>query len=141
MPKHNFRLALAGVGMVAAISCLAFIFPIAEQNASDKDSELTLLMRNMYADAANMRAAVKKRQKPVPAVPHEQILTAAASDPEKIASPTYTAFAQAYLKALDALQEGAPKQRPALYKALIDQCMDCHTSFCPGPKMLIKNLY
>ncbi len=141
MLKHNLRLVLAGIGIVAAISCLAFVFPIAEQSTSDKDSELSLLMRNMYTDAVNMRTAVKKRQKPVPAVPHEQILTAAASDPAKVAAPTYTTFAQAYLKALKALQEGTPKQRPALYKALIDQCMDCHTSFCPGPKMLIKNLY
>ncbi len=132
---------MVGISIVASMLCLAFAFPPAEKSAFDKDSELTLLMRDMYADAASMRSAVKKRQKPVPAVPHEQILTAAASDPEKIATPAYATFAQAYLKALKALEEGAPKQRPALYKALIDQCMDCHTSFCPGPKMLIKNLY
>jgi hypothetical protein len=143
MVQHSQRLRPLFAFALIAFSVYALSFtnatPLAAKAGSD--SELTLLMREMYDDAAKMKTAVNKRKKVVPSVNHELMLKAAATEPEKVASPAYAALAQAYLKALNSLQEGSPADAPALYKNLIDSCMSCHSAFCPGPKTRIKNLY
>lgn len=133
-------------GIAVFVCLLSFTAPLPANRTANNlhpetDSELVLLMRVMYDDAAKMKTAVNKRKKVVPRVNHELMLSAAATEPEKVASPAYKALADAYLKALKSLQEASPADAPALYKNLIDSCMSCHSAFCPGPKTRIKNLY
>ncbi len=134
-------------GIAAFVCLLSFTAPLPANRAANNlmnpetDSELVLLMRAMYDDAAKMKTAVNKRKKVAPRVNHELMLSAAATEPEKVASPAYEALADAYLKALKSLQEASPADAPAMYKNLIDSCMSCHSAFCPGPKTRIKNLY
>lgn len=136
--------------LFALIAAAVFVMSFTEKTAAPvkksatqltADSELTLLMREMYDDVAKMKTAVKRRKKPTPAVDHERMLKATPSVPAKTAAPAYPALAQSYLKALQALQEADAAQAPMLYKSLIDSCMSCHSVFCPGPKMRIQNLY
>jgi cytochrome c556 len=140
--QQSFRPLFVFALIVAAVFALSFTAkPADAAPLSKEDSELTLLMRQMYDDVANMKTAVKRRKKPTPAVAHERMLKATASEPAKTASPAYAALAQSYLKALQALQDANPADAPALYKNLVDSCMSCHSAFCPGPKMRIQNLY
>lgn len=127
---------------VIAMSVFALSFA-SQQPVEDHaaDSELTLLMRKMYDDTALIKSAVKKRQKPVPAIQHKHLLTAVATEGKQTKSPAYQAMGQAYLKALDELLNASPKDAKDRYKKLIDSCMSCHTAFCPGPKMRIEKLY
>lgn len=136
---HLFRPAFLFAAVAMSVFALSFAAQPAENNAAD--SELTLLMRQMYYDTAMMKSAVKKRQKPVPGVQHNQLLSAVATEGKQTKSPAYQAMGQAYLKALEELLVAAPKDAKDRYKKLIDSCMSCHTAFCPGPKMRIEKLY
>lgn len=129
--------------LFAAIAMSVFVLSFAAKPAENNtaDSELTLLMRQMYDDAAMMKSAIKKRQKPVPGIQHVQLLSAVATEGKQTKSPAYQAMGQAYLKALDDLLAATPKESAGCYKKLIDSCMSCHTAFCPGPKMRIEKLY
>lgn len=134
-----FRPALVFTTIAAAVFALSFTAEPAPVSLAD--SELTLLMRRMYDDTALMKTAVKKRKKPVPGVPHAQLLTAIATEGKQTQSPAYQAMGQAYLQALDDLMKATPDQAKDRYKKLIDSCMSCHTAFCPGPKVRIEKLY
>jgi hypothetical protein len=136
---HLFRPAFLFAAVALSVVALSFTAPTA--NTSVGDSELTLLMRQMYDDTALMKVAVKKRQKPVPGVQHDQLLSAVATEGKQTKSPAYQAMGQAYLKALNELLTAAPNEAKDRYKNLIDSCMSCHTTFCPGPKMRIEKLY
>lgn len=105
------------------------------------DSELALLMRAMYEDAAQMKAAIDRGETPKPSLDHEALLTAAATEPEKAASPTYQVHARSYLQALKGLQQADAPQAAVLFKGMVDSCMGCHTALCPGPRVRIKKLY
>jgi cytochrome c556 len=128
---------------VYALSCAAKPAP-AESAAPinpNGDSELALLMRAMYDDAAQMKAAIARGEQPVPAIAHEALLTAAATEPEKAASPTYQVFARSYLQTLKALEGSEIALASALFRNIVDSCMSCHDALCPGPKMRIQHLY
>lgn len=137
-PKLRPLFAFAMIAFSAYALSFTNKAPLAAK--ANSESELTLLMREMYDDVAKMKTAVNKRKKVVPRVNHELMLKAVATEPEKVASPAYEALAQAYLKALKSLQQASPADAPVMYKNLIDSCMSCHSAFCPGPKTRIKNL-
>lgn len=105
------------------------------------DSELALLMRAMYDDAAQMKKAIENGEQPVSKLDHEKMLTASATEPEKAASDTYKIHAQSYLQTLKALEKADVAEAQVLFKDMVDSCMGCHTALCPGPKMKIKHLY
>ena len=105
------------------------------------DSELALLMRAMYDDAAQMKKAIKNGEQPVSQLDHEKILTASATEPEKAASDTYKVHAHSYLQTLKALEKADIAEAEVLFKDMVDSCMGCHTALCPGPKVRIKKLY
>lgn len=105
------------------------------------DSELALLMRAMYDDAAQMKAAIERGEQPKPAIDHTRMLTAGATEPEKAASDTYRNWAQAYLQTVQALQNGDRELAPQLFDNLVGNCMGCHSDLCPGPRMRIQHLY
>jgi hypothetical protein len=105
------------------------------------DSELALLMRAMFDDAAQMKAAIERGEQPKPSIDHTKLLTASATEPEKAASPEYHSWAQAYLQMIEALQNGETALAPQLYESMVDNCMGCHTALCPGPKVRIRKLY
>ena len=67
------------------------------------DSELALLMRQMFEDGEAMKAALDSGKLPKLTKDHMKMLTVEATEPEKAASPEYKAFAQSYLQTLEAL--------------------------------------
>lgn len=105
------------------------------------DSELALLMRAMYDDAAQMKKAIENGEQPVSQLDHDKMLTASATEPEKAASDTYKVHAQSYLQTLKALEKADIAEAQVLFKDMVDSCMGCHTALCPGPKMKIRHLY
>lgn len=140
---HPFTvLALIAVS-VYALSCAAEAATNTESQASlnpNGDSELALLMRAMYDDAAQMKAAIDRGEQPVPSIDHAKLLTASATEPEKAASDTYKTWAQAYLHTVEALQNGDLEMASGHYDNMVGNCMGCHTDLCPGPKVRIRKL-
>lgn len=105
------------------------------------DSELALLMRDMFDDCMAMKEAIYDGGAPSFSHDPQAIFTAHATEPEKAASPEYQALGKAYLAAARAYESAAPEERKAYFQGVIHTCMACHQELCPGPTRKIRRLY
>ncbi len=105
------------------------------------DSELTLLMRKMYDDADSIKQSIKNNTGNITEefiAELELVHTATPSDP-KLNNPAFTAFNELLIteaKALKNQKEGKVEG----FNRLVNKCIDCHKTFCPGPIPRIKKL-
>ena len=104
------------------------------------DSELALLMREMFEEAERVKQQIANKEPITFTIDYEKVLTAHATEPEKAASATYKAFANSYLQNMQALQTANPSEVGPLYTRMVDNCMNCHQALCPGPMVKIKKL-
>jgi|SRR5690606_11919191 len=103
------------------------------------DSELAVVMREMHGDAKVVRGSIIDA-KPLPPLPEGQarMLSAWPTDPD-VRGPEFDALARDYLGVLEDLHaEGADPH--ASFDQLVDACVGCHQSFCPGPISAIEKL-
>lgn len=133
------HLKLTSFAFLAAILALACTGD--KQLNPNGDSELALLMRKMYDDALATKQRVQNGGSASVAADVEKILTAKATEPEKVASPEYAQFAQAYLASVKSLEGVSAAESPAHFTGMVNACMNCHEALCPGPTRRIKNLY
>jgi hypothetical protein len=105
------------------------------------DSELAILMREMYEEGERIKKEIEEGKKPTIKVDYRKMLTAEATEPEKAASDTYHAFTQAYFGIMESLEEATAEEAPKIFIKMVDNCMECHQQLCPGPRMRIKKLY
>lgn len=119
---------------------------LAEQSGKGKGanpnaaSELAKLMRNMYDKGQAVKKQIQEGEPKLDIDLFQGIHTATATDPT-VRTPEFDGFAnawQASMRELGGCQEG---ERPKMFNMMVDNCMSCHTAFCPGPKMRIKKLY
>lgn len=111
------------------------------KNKSTTDSELTLLMREMFDDGLKMKEQIINGENPEILDKAKRLLSSHSTDPEVALSDTYKLFAQSYLNALEALEEAPLETRKKQYEIMVTSCMNCHQKLCPGPMMRIKKLY
>lgn len=104
------------------------------------DSELALLMREMYDEARRIKKQVADGEPVTITLDHEKILTAHATEPDKAASETFKAFASSYLQAIEKLKVAPPEGRVVIYDQMVGSCMGCHQMLCPGPIARIRHL-
>lgn len=105
------------------------------------DSELALLMRAMFDDGIKMKDQVKEGKIPQSVLEYEKIHTAAATEPEKAASPAYKAYSDQFLSIVKKLKTSEEDQVEHFYTQLVHSCMGCHQAMCPGPMVKIKKMY
>lgn len=104
------------------------------------DSELALLMRQMFDDGMRVREQIKNGQSVEIQVDFEKILTAKATNPEKMQPAEYPHFAGSYVEAMKALRDAPANEVQERYTAVVATCMNCHENTCPGPTVRIKKL-
>lgn len=104
------------------------------------DSELALMMREMYEDGQRMKKEVLAGNKPEVLEKFRQIHEARATEPEKIATEQYRLYADAYLNALQILDNSGMEELESSYSAVVESCMNCHRAVCPGPMVRIEKL-
>lgn len=105
------------------------------------DSELALLMRDLFDEGMAAKAAIAEGRQPVFRLDPQDIFTAHATEPAKAASPEYQALGKAYLAAARALETAEPGERKAYYQGVVHSCMACHEQLCPGPTRKIRRMY
>ncbi len=105
------------------------------------DSELALLMRDMFDEGMLIKQQIKEGKKPKLISSFETIHSAQATEPEKAASAEYKAYADSYLASLNALKSTSLEDSPQAYNGMVQSCMACHSALCPGPKVKIKKLF
>lgn len=105
------------------------------------DSELALLMREMHDDGLETKKQLLAGKTAEINVKYEKLFTAKATEPEKVASPEYAAYATIYETAVKNFLERSGNEQVDSYKTMVDACMNCHQQICPGPMVKIKKLY
>jgi hypothetical protein len=105
------------------------------------DSELALLMRDMFDDGMRMKGQIENGDKLEVLANFEKIHTVQATEPEKAASKKFKMYADAYLNLLEQLKISSQEGTIDLYQALVENCMSCHRAMCPGPMVRIKKMF
>ncbi len=101
-------------------------------------SELALIMRGMYDNMELVNAHLKAGEE----VPdsllqgYDGMLTAEATNPEEIDSH-YFGFANGWLSELKVMRKNPTLEN---HNNVMNACVNCHQSFCPGPIPKIKRL-
>jgi hypothetical protein len=103
------------------------------------DSELALLMREMFERSDSLKQLVVDGKPLTGLKKYRHIHSAIPTDPT-VTGPVFEAFADAYIRSITEL-ESADTNAVVQFNLMVDQCMNCHTQFCPGPKKRIKKLY
>lgn len=104
------------------------------------DTELALLMRAMFDEGMEIRADIEAGKHPGITLDHEKILTAEATQPEEAASPEFKSLANKYLYTIRQLGARNNMDPGKKYDAMVQACLDCHRSMCPGPVTRIRKL-
>ncbi len=105
------------------------------------DSELALLMREMHTDGMKTKQQLLDGKTPEIKVKYEKLFTAKATEPKKVASSEYAAYATIYETAVKNFLERRGNTQVESYTTMVDACMNCHQQICPGPMVKIKKLY
>ncbi len=113
--------------------------PIKHAINPNGDSELALLMRDMFEESDSLKQLVVDGKQLTGLKKYQDIHSAIPTDPT-VTGPVFEAFAEAYISSIKAL-ENSDSTSAFKFNKMVDQCMNCHTEFCPGPKKRIKKLY
>ena len=105
------------------------------------DSELALLMRQMYEVGMEMKEHIENGKAPKADFPYKTILTATPTDEKFTDDPDFPTFAQSYITAMKNLQNADPEKVHLMYSGMVNTCMSCHRDMCPGPIVKIEKLY
>ncbi len=103
-------------------------------------SELSILMRDMYDHALAARKLALNGEKDTE-FPKEfnKIHTATPTD-ETTKNSYYDTFADVYLNALKSYSLSGSEDLKLNYNNLVNTCLACHSSHCPGPVPKIRKL-
>lgn len=112
-----------------------------EKHEPQKVSELAQLMRTMYDDGEQMKAAIEKGELPPDfREKFKKMHTAIPTEPLSN-KPAFDAFANQYLAIIDSVYSAPNAEiRKKNYNAMVTQCVSCHEVYCPGPIKRIKKL-
>lgn len=106
------------------------------------DSELALLMREMFEEGKAMKQQLKNDEMPTSNVAFRQITSAHPTNPEETNTPEFEAFSHSYIQAMEELKNaGTVEEATRSYNLVIAACMGCHQTACPGPLPKIRKLY
>ena len=119
--------------------------PVTDQKQEERpinpngDSELALLMRDMFEESDSLKQLVLDGKQLSGLKKYQEIHSAIPTDPDA-SGPMFEAFATSYIESIKAL-EASDSTTVFNFNNMVDQCMNCHTEFCPGPKKRIRKLY
>lgn len=104
------------------------------------DSELALLMRMMNDSTASIKEYVKQGK--LPDKFPEAFLKIHTATPTDLSVKTeeFEVFAASYVEGLKQLYNSSPSELEINYNSLVQRCINCHQSSCPGPIKAIKKL-
>jgi hypothetical protein len=149
--KNNHRIWLAGLIFASTIFYNCTRQPLSTATAvsetvdtaeperyPNQDSELALLMREMDVDAQKIREAILagKNFEDFRAK-FTKIHTATPTD-SGVKTPAYQALATNFLTSLDKVYTAEDKI--AGFNLMVNDCLNCHKTTCPGPTVRIKKL-
>lgn len=133
----NYLVAILLIGLIYSLGCNT------PKNASvnpNGDSELAVLMRDMFDDGMDMKERISKGKLPKSHIDVGGLFTAEPTDSAQIAGPEYAAYAKAYEMAYNNLMTSEGDDIVPAYNSLVSTCISCHEATCPGPIVRIKKM-
>lgn len=103
-------------------------------------SELAKLMRNMYDHGQTVKKQIQDQAPKLDLELFQGIHSATPTDPT-VRTPEFEGFANSWQSSMKELGGCAESERPKMFNMMVDNCMSCHATFCPGPQRKIKKLY
>jgi hypothetical protein len=104
------------------------------------DSELALLMREMYDTSASIKTTIINGESPSNfPQSFNKIQSAKATDPS-VKNETFKVLAEEYLKGLKVLYNSPVAELKTNFNESVQKCINCHEAFCPGPIQKIVKL-
>lgn len=105
------------------------------------DSELSLLMRKMLANAKTLKESTIKEEIPTSVFPEEflSIHTAKPTDSET-KKESFDGFAKNYINSLRKMYSGSKTELKNNFNTVVMACVSCHNDHCPGPLSAIYKL-
>lgn len=110
------------------------------QKYPNKDSELALLMREMWNDSDLMKHSVLERK--IPQDFREKFInihSAIPTDPD-VKTADFKVMGDALVASMDKIQNSEEKDLITNFNLMITSCVACHQVHCPGPIVKIKKL-
>ena len=123
-----------------AKTCEADNAPVLAPTNPNGDSELALLMRQMFEDLEEVKGKIDEGKRVKIKLNHEKLLTAEATQPERTETVEYEAFARHYLGIMEDLKKTVPEDIEPVFGDLVSSCITCHEAMCPGPLVRIRKL-
>lgn len=103
----------------------------------EQDSELALLMRDIHAQAKVLKTHVVKKEELPNFMNSISFIVDATPTKDNVQGPEFKAMALYYLQNNEKLYSNPDSEK---YNEMIESCIACHQSFCPGPIKTIKKL-
>lgn len=105
------------------------------------DSELALLMRKMYDDAEGIKQLITDNKGNITQEyinELERIHTATPTD-ANVKTPEFEAYTKLMIEQANTLFSSTENKAEG-FNNLVNRCVECHQSFCPGPIKKIRKL-
>lgn len=128
------------MAFILCVQCADQSTPKKSRFTMAQDSELTLLMREMYNYFDSVKVDIKNGTFTDQIKTFQEIHRAVATSPEKSSSELYKAMATVYSNAANQVNN-LEFNRIASFNSMVDNCMNCHKQMCTGPMVRIKKLY
>ena len=135
---------MKGIFTLLILAVIASLFYMCDMNNEElrtvyepQDSELALLMREIHIQAKDIRPLIEKNEE-LPEYDNSiDFIVEATPTKENVKGPKFEAMAKYYLQKTDSLYIHPDKES---YNEMVESCIVCHQSFCPGPVKTIKKL-
>ena len=103
-------------------------------------SELSMLMRQMHDRAAEMKLLIEQGRTLGNFPVEFKKLNFATPTDSTTKKPSFDAFAENYLSALQTVYQSEEGMVKSKYNEMVNACLSCHSDHCPGPVPKIRKL-
>lgn len=104
------------------------------------DSELALMMRDMYDQTMLIKKDVMAGEKPDSLPDYSGLYHAEPTEEGKTSGEAYKLYSDAYLNAMKMFHNAEGQYLEESYSAIVESCKTCHRAMCPGPLVRIRKL-
>lgn len=114
--------------------------PASKEKSANAISEMAALMKKIDRQTERLKLEIQEDRPKIEVADFSGIRTATTTK-ENIHSPGFSAYAESYLAKQSELAASPVAKRKFVFNEMIDLCMSCHYSYCPGPTSRIKRYY
>ena len=126
------------------MSLLSFVIVNTAFTLKDKNEDLSALMDRLTKETKQIKKQIENGKLEGKAfkkygLDYQTILTATPSDASK-KGEHFNDFAKSFLKETERLRSAEPSRIKTQYNAVILACINCHSTYCPGPITMLKKM-